>query len=209
MIEAVSIRDWFDCFNYCSLKITCKFVMNKNANCRYFSSLSMDEEIYDGSYWYKNKVYPKLAKNYSITYLQEKKFIKVYDVLYSYITIQSDLDNIKNKCNINSILCAGGGLVGSDVLDLVACANCYSVLTPTEKNKPVLIEEVYWYMTPDHSFGFSPNATIDQNSADIFDTTNPFRLSWHLNISFGGYRLGQLTGLNNDNNYKKYIFIKV
>ncbi|CAF1094151.1 unnamed protein product [Brachionus calyciflorus] len=152
--------------------------------------------------------YPGLTRQYSITSLLTNGFYKVYDVFYDNYTLGSDFDRIKDQCSIYSILCAGCGSVDSDILDLVACANCYSVLTPTEQNKPVLVGEAYWYMTSPLSFGFSPNSTIYQNSADTFNSSDQFRLSWHFGQSAGGWRLGNLIDLNSNRNYKKYIFIR-
>ena len=91
----------------------------------------------------------------------------VYEQFYSHSTMSTDLDNARSQCNTTSILCAAGGLVNSDILDLVACGNCYAVLSPTTLNSPVFVGSVYWYMTAGKSFGFSPNSIITKNSADI------------------------------------------
>ncbi|CAF1140042.1 unnamed protein product [Brachionus calyciflorus] len=85
---------------------------------------------------------------------------------------------ICNLCNQNSILCVGGGLVNSDILEIVSCANCQSVLTDTERDTPVFFGSAYWYRTPSRSFGFylSPVYFIYQFSADYSDFENPLRL---------------------------------
>lgn len=119
----------------------------------------------------------------------------------------TELENIKSQCSNNSVLCAAGGLADSDWLLLISCANCYAVVQPTAINSPMFVGSAYWYLTENLSFGFAPNSTINQNLGDIYDTSSPYRLSWHLN-GFGGWRLGNLTNLDGDNNYKKYILIK-
>ena len=121
----------------------------------------------------------------------------------------ADLDNIRTKCNSDSVLCAGGGKVNSDILDLVSCGNCYSILAPTVLDKPIYVGSAYWYMTSGKSFGFSPIFSISQTTADMHDLSSPLRLSWHLNQNDGGWRLGSKTNLNKNQNYKKYLFIKV
>ncbi|CAF1023597.1 unnamed protein product [Brachionus calyciflorus] len=46
-------------------------------------------------------------------------------------TMYSDMSLAKSYCNSNSILCAGGGLADSNILGLVACGNCFQILTNT------------------------------------------------------------------------------
>ena len=60
-------------------------------------------------------------------------------------------------------------------------------------------------MTSDKSFGFSDSSTISQNSCDT--EGGNFRICWHLSGGSGGYRLGSLTGLNSEKNYRKLIFV--
>ncbi|CAF0997441.1 unnamed protein product, partial [Brachionus calyciflorus] len=153
--------------------------------------------------------YPNLTRNYPISNLIDNGFQIVYDQFYSHGTMYSDMSLAKSYCNSNSILCAGGSLTNSDILELVACGNCYQIFRNTTLNSPNLIGSVYWYMTPGKSFGFSPIYTISQSSADTYDTSDPLRLSWHFDKISGGYRLGALTDLNSDTLYKKLLFVKV
>ena len=52
-------------------------------------------------------------------------------------------------------------------------------------------------------FGFSPNAAINLNTVGIGVTGS--LLSWQLDNLSGGYRAGDDTGLNGDNNFQKVI----
>lgn len=152
--------------------------------------------------------YPVLANNYSISQLEnELNFRRVYDVAYNVTTNTDDLMAIKAFCNESTILCAGGGENGSDVMRLVSCTKCLIALNETELNDPVLSDSAYWYMLPTKSFGFAPNETLDQFQADRFDTDSDLRLSWHLDLAIGGWRLGSLTQLNYDGFYRKYLFL--
>lgn len=91
---------------------------------------------------------------------------------------------------------------------LLSCGNCWSILSATKKDTPVLINGAYWYLTPGYSFGFAPNSTINQVTCDKFDTTNNFRVCWHLDQNVGGWRIGSLVWfLNSDFNFNKYVFI--
>ncbi|CAF0949249.1 unnamed protein product [Brachionus calyciflorus] len=136
-------------------------------------------------------------------------FSLIYDYYYSHATSSVELDNIKSQCLADSIICVGGGLVNSDLLELVSCANCLSVLATTQLNNPIFVGSAYWYRTPSRSFGFSPVYYINQNYVDVVqDSNNPFRLSWYLGGE-GGYRLGSFVTLHLSQNYKKYIFLKI
>lgn len=137
--------------------------------------------------------------------------------------MSSDLQNARNQCNTGSILCVGGGLNNSDILKLVSCADCYKVLTQTTFNQ-VIIGSAFWYMAHGKSFGFSPNYNIqDRDSYNIHNLWDQLCLSWNLNNTKGGFRLGDIQSFNDNvygepnsdsnqnflNEYKKYIFIKV
>ncbi|RNA26323.1 kinesin kif17, partial [Brachionus plicatilis] len=141
--------------------------------------------------------------NNSLNNLTGSGFNLVYNQNYSHTTSMTDLENIKSQCSSNSVLCAAGGLANSDCILLKSCANCQAVLTPTIINSPVFVDSAYWYLTDGQSFGFAPDSTVNQHNADTQDKSSPYRLSWHLN-GHGGYRLGNITDLNSDNNYKKY-----
>ena len=139
----------------------------------------------------------------------------VSDILYGSVTTFAGLNAIKSNCSSQTVLCAGGAAVGSDNLLLVSCGNCLSVLNPTLKNQPVLNNGAYWYFSDLQSFGFSPIYNITQFQADTFDCVGGYsncpdntRLSWHLLGHVGGWRLGKLTHLNHDRNYRKIIFLK-
>ncbi|CAF1122101.1 unnamed protein product, partial [Brachionus calyciflorus] len=132
--------------------------------------------------------YSLLTRNYPISNLINTGYQIVYNQLYSHYTSSLNLMSAKSICNYNSILCAGGSLANSDILELVACGNCFQVLTNTTSNSPNLVGTVYWYMTSPLSFGFSPIFSITQSSADTYDKSDPFRLSWHLDQTSGGYR---------------------
>jgi hypothetical protein len=57
-------------------------------------------------------------------------------------------------------------------------------------------------------WGFAPNSSIIQNSADNFDITNNLRVSWRLDEINGGWRLRSLACLGENNRYYKVILKK-
>jgi hypothetical protein len=99
-----------------------------------------------------------------------------------------------------------GKAVGSTTILLAAAAPTAQVFTETVINTPQLLNGAYWYYTlsttwPDQgSIGFAPTNSINQNSADFGNWTDPLRLSWHLVEGQGGYRLGDINRDTNGNN---------
>ena len=92
-------------------------------------------------------------------------------------------------------------------MNLVACGPCLSITQQTTLKMPKLYNGVYWYFTPNYSFGFSDTSTINQNVADSYNASNNLRLSWHMDQTCGGYRLGKIVNLNYNTTYYKYVFL--
>jgi hypothetical protein len=154
-----------------------------------FKSISKLENKFD-FYWRKDI----LASNIPINELLKQGFKTVYDQLYSHVTTNQELYDIKSKCNDESMICVGGS-DGLNTLLLVSCGSCFDILTTTELNKPRLVNGAWWYFTPGISFGFASNSSIKQSYADVFDCEGGYiicndskRLSWLLQGS-GGWRL--------------------
>ena len=104
-------------------------------------------------------------------------------------------------------LFVGGRATSSSTFMLGAFDTSTAILTQTIVNTPHLSNGVYWYFTPYKSFGFSRNAMINQFPGDIYTTDGNARLSWHLDIGIGGFRLGPIPLiLNFATNYEKAIY---
>ena len=147
-----------------------------------------------------------LANNIPVANLINDGYQIVYERLFSHKTTGGEIDLIAATCNSNTILCAGGRNINSQILILVSCGNCLKITKETVLNNPVLESNAYWYRTALKSFGFSPNRNITQNIADQFDVKSNLRLSWHLDELHGGWRLGNITLLNDNNQYLKILF---
>jgi hypothetical protein len=129
---------------------------------------------------------------------------------------------ITNACDKEYIMVAGGPTNGT-TLDLLAVSPRTEVFTETpgqsicsaNTTTAHLSNGSYWYLNG-WSFGFSPNQTIQQCSADTYDgwsgTTGAQRMSWHTNGNGenrniqGGWRLGEKVGLNGSTEYTRYVF---
>ena len=115
------------------------------------------------------------------------------------------------------MICVGGNRFDESHLRVLACANCFNVISQFLSNQPQFYEGgAYWHFRDGESFGFAPNSNIKQDNADGFDCEgSPWsnckdsnRLSWFLdrNIS-GGWRLGNIHCIKYINNYVFHIFI--
>jgi hypothetical protein len=134
-------------------------------------------------------------------------FSLVYDYPYNHVTTRDEIMNIRRQCTPTTTMCVGGNRVNENSLLLLACANCLNVTTDTIINQPRLSEGTYWYLTDGQSFGFAPNSQISQTSADTTDQSSNLRLSWHLVVANGGWRLGNITYLNDDTTYYKKMYL--
>jgi hypothetical protein len=137
--------------------------------------------------------------NINIKNFLNQGFRVVYNKSYTdHVTTNDELYNLKSMCVKDSIICVGGSN-GLDTLLLVSCGFCWDVLTVTPQNEPQFRNGLWWYFTPNLSFGFSSSPLIRQNTADHYDCDENYknckdstRLSWNL-AGYEGWRLGIYT----------------
>lgn len=104
--------------------------------------------------------------------------------------------------------------------DLFAGTSLSVLQTITGFNGTLLADGTYWYRN-NQSVGFTPNGTIDQNSADVVGSgignadlsvaEADQRLSWHTgsnDMVTGGWRSGLNTWLNDDNTWQRYVLVR-
>lgn len=128
----------------------------------------------------------------------------IYDFPYSHTTTVEELRELRPQCNNNIIV---GAMQGDSAMTLsIAAMGPAEVLSlDSPLNQPTKFRNVYWYLTPNRSFGFAPSSTtINCNTADTGENDHAEnRLSWHLNK--GGYRAGAFTKLNDSSEWRKII----
>ena len=124
-----------------------------------------------------------------------------YERTYATFTVSADI----NECT-GPYLFVGGRETTSSSFILGAFDSSTVIHTQTPMNTPNLSNGVYWYFTAFKSFGFSRDATITQNAADNSSNDPESKLSWHLDLGDGGWRLGSILWLNNANEYMKVIY---
>ena len=123
--------------------------------------------------------------------------------LQTYGTVTTT-DNIR-KC-AGPYLFVGGRETASSTFKLGAFDLSSVILTQTLLDTPHLSNGVYWYFTPSNSFGFSRYPLILQYEADRRSIDGDARLSWHLDLTVGGFRLGSILPLNDATDYLKAIY---
>ena len=76
----------------------------------------------------------------------------------------SELLLINSTCTVNSIICVGASINGSNIMLEISCGDCWSILKFTSLNSPTFVNGAYWFMTLNITFGFSSMQLIDQNN---------------------------------------------
>ena len=151
---------------------------------------------------------PGLVNDLSVSELTSLGYQEFYSQPYSHATLLSEIMAIRAQCNSATLMCVGGGKPADGTLKVVACTNCFVITTQTAVNRPNFAGGAFWYLTPSMSFGFAPNNIITQGQADSATTEPNSRLSWHMDTALGGWRLGSLTGLNDNTVYYKKVYLK-
>ena len=120
--------------------------------------------------------------------------VACYNVTYATSTNTVDI----NGCTGSQYLLVGGFSAGSPNTLLVAAVGLSSaVLTTTSSLGTATTNEngLFWYFYPGHSFGFADDSVLLLGNADGSSISSNTRVSWHLDLSIGGYRLGNLIDL--------------
>lgn len=95
------------------------------------------------------------------------------------------------------------------IFTVLAAGERTSVLAPTTENNTTNHNGSEWYNSADQSMGFAPGGeSVVLSSADVNETDDPYRLSWHLSYDYleGGYRAGSNTDLNDSTDFSRFIY---
>ncbi|CAF1660229.1 unnamed protein product, partial [Didymodactylos carnosus] len=138
-----------------------------------------------------------------------KDWVLVYNQSYSHPTTHEELQSI--QCRTNQKILIGAQYIRNDTTTLYLAAVGPSDLLQnlnTELNQPKQLGDVYWYLTPKKSFGFSPIQQINQIDIDVMQDVNTMdqRLSWHLHGQYGGWRAGKYIDLYGSTLWYKLIY---
>ncbi|CAF1543325.1 unnamed protein product [Didymodactylos carnosus] len=144
-----------------------------------------------------------IALNIPYLFLQDDWEV-IYNEPYNHLTTTEELRSLLSKCS-KQIIVAAHFKQQAREFSLAACGPKEILNLNTNQNIPTKFGNVYWYLTPKLSFGFSPTEKIEQRIIDTEDEQGTKRLSWHLNGFSGGYRVGMTKGLTENKNWRKVI----
>ena len=100
--------------------------------------------------------------------------------------------------------------VNADVLVVAAAGEREHVLHESGQGNELHVHnDVGWYFSDSHSWGFvAAGEAVRRSSCDVDSTRPETRLCWHTRAAAlsGGYRCGATTSLNNDNSWERVIF---
>ncbi len=106
--------------------------------------------------------------------------------------------------NPNQYVAVGAKQEGSSTLALVAVTRASEAF---DKHCDTLLSNgAYWYNCVGRSFGFAPSSSISLQYVDTESSQCEYRLSWYVDLNFGGWRAGCAIGLY-DSSYYKQIYI--
>lgn len=142
-------------------------------------------------------------------YLFDINWVLAYNAPYNDYTVSTDISLSSYSTLQYPYMCVGAfSSSSSSFAKLMACGR-RSKITKFTSSLYTAYEEngVYWYNVNSKSFGFASQSSIDLNSADTLDQNCQYRLSWHLDQLFGGYRAGCILSLNDNLVWYKKIFL--
>ena len=142
----------------------------------------------------------------------------IYNKGYDYKSTNEEILEIKDEYSTDlneeytNLICIGAINENEDPDDIILCGIDYIAYALRKTNSLYQAvhgsNDIYWYWVEDKSFGFSPKKGIWLSCADHAEKhCCSARLSWCVHGSCGGSRLGNLSGMT-DNNYKKLILVK-
>ena len=138
----------------------------------------------------------------------------VFDKPYSYAVSTEDLRLLTEQCS--SKIMVGARYVYDQ--RLVVAASGPAAILQLETNwgtcgsdgylRAAKFYNVWWYLIPNHSFGFAPSGLfMNNNHVDmLMDENSSYRLSWWLDRVSGGYRAGTQVNLETSNEYRMLIY---
>lgn len=132
---------------------------------------------------------------------------------------QFNYSNVLNSIAAGSkVALASSSSNGALNFDLFANTSLTILQTITASNATIFADDAYWYRNG-NSVGFAPSKTIQQSSADVYNSNNSqinnpadgaLRLSWHgglVNVN-GGWRSGLNTSLNANQTWQRYVLVQ-
>jgi hypothetical protein len=163
------------------------------------SKALLDLLDYDSDYYPANYT-SGILSNYEVSRVSGCSIC--YNVTYGTTTTATDLES---SC-VGPYVFVGALYTNSETFAIGAYGPLPEVYTRTDLDKPHLYNGVYWYFNESTSFGFTLNPTIQQVPGDVELADGEYRLSWVLDGTIGGYRVGSAIALDTNTNMNKVIY---
>lgn len=116
-------------------------------------------------------------------------------------------ENVLNQCTQNEIMMAGRE-TGSSTLLLLASANRSDAIFDTgtgDLTTTHIANGAQWYFASNYSWGFTDLGDVI-NKFECDNTNGANSMCLHTVNNAGGYRIGNITGLNNSDAYEKVFY---
>ena len=111
------------------------------------------------------------------------------------------------KCGDGDLLMMAGRQTGSDTLLALAEGNKTQIFADTGHTSVThTVNGAEWWFSQEWSWGFTAlGDTVSNSQCDTSDS--PLSMCLHTVSSYGGYRINNITGLNNSLAYEKLLFV--
>ena len=129
-----------------------------------------------------------------------------YSELFS-APIGNDAENVLSQCQGENIMMAGRA-TGSDMFLLLAqgALNDVTANTGAGTSNTHVVNGAQWYFSSKWSWGFAPiGEQVDLYSCDI--SSGAQHMCLHTLDWTGGFRIGDISGLNDSQSYEKVFFV--
>ena len=122
------------------------------------------------------------------------------------VFIGNDAENVLNVCNGDYLMMAGRE-TGSNTFLIAAAALRSEAIFDTGNNSTTHVANgSNWWYSDDWSWGFTDiNDTVSNNQCDI--SPSPSSMCLHTLAGAGGYRINDITNLNDSRAYEKVFFV--
>jgi len=120
--------------------------------------------------------------------------------------IGSGAENVLNVCQGDYLMMAGRKTGSSTLLALAAALRADTILDTGKTSTTHTANGANWYFSDDWSWGFTAAGdTVTNNQCDT--SNSPLSMCLHTVGGAGGYRINNITDLNNSMNYEKIFFV--
>jgi len=167
---------------------------------------NVSDHLQDSINYSRPILQPGIRTNIAVSTVISEGWVECFSE--SYTTSGTTISSIQSQCNKPDLMMACGD---STTLKAAASAEASAVIpsTPDNRNTPRLANGTWWYLN-NHSWGFSSDADITQNSCDTSGPVDGKQLCWHTRSNgddiemFGGYSCG--TTRSNFQTTKRILF---